>query len=680
MEAYKQFLSESQEQRIEEKKQKRKERRELTAPIRQRLHLIQQKKQAKLHEAMIVRPWEKAVMEMKDTFNWSMLKSPFTGQTDEFSELDLHDHFTPKTLLPLESWLFWNRNSWEDIPYLQNVYNPPEDSLAGLMRMTAGDFNSHEESDDEGFVAQALKKKEDDEIRDESGELKEHMILDAEATKLAIDHEERFREIKREDKGPENWIPYTDHGFTVESLQEEPEPRGDFDDTDTDIGEDDFVSDCETDDRKLSPADKLIAELETPDNERLSPEDHLMFHPILTSSQRDYLYNMLQVLINMPSKGQIKRWRNSVNPEYLELILKGARRAGLSAGDFAFVKEFLQNQREISNEQLEKFRHIVSPEFRNKLMATLHMEKDAKPGVIVSYDEEGRPVEHIDPEKVSKEREPHREMFKEEDSEPLDLIEEAEAEIEDVEFDLDESPVEDDDGEDEEGDAFDEREDTPLETADYFIDYAFRIKKILDYQMREQLMEFGLLSSTLEDPYMWYDPPKLGRDLDPCVEIIHTSHIQSLTRYDRLEHVQRKVIFKIKMAYLNFPPEVLERFTEIVGKRYDHETGVFRFVSQAHHNKHQNTIHGIRQIKKLFEASFEASPYYLPVNETEQKPEDTIIDCPVKPKVFEMYEPPYVRDKPWLPEQNKLKPREPYHVFRVFPFGWNNEQVTANKQ
>jgi len=55
---------------------------------------------------------------MDDTFSWSMLKNPFFGETDEMNKYDLHAHFTPKTLLPIESWLFWNRDSWEDVPYL----------------------------------------------------------------------------------------------------------------------------------------------------------------------------------------------------------------------------------------------------------------------------------------------------------------------------------------------------------------------------------------------------------------------------------------------------------------------------------------------------------------------------------------------------------------------------------
>ena len=55
---------------------------------------------------------------MEDTFSWSMLKNPFFGETDEMNKYDLHEHFTPKTLLPIESWLFWNRDSWEDVPYL----------------------------------------------------------------------------------------------------------------------------------------------------------------------------------------------------------------------------------------------------------------------------------------------------------------------------------------------------------------------------------------------------------------------------------------------------------------------------------------------------------------------------------------------------------------------------------
>jgi hypothetical protein len=132
------------------------------------------------------------------------------------------------------------------------------------------------------------------------------------------------------------------------------------------------------------------------------------------------------------------------------------------------------------------------------------------------------------------------------------------------------------------------------------------------------------------------------------------------------------------MAYLNFPPEVMERFAEIVGRRYDPTTGVFRYISKAQHNKHQNTIHGIRQIRKLFEASFEASSLYLPVEETTRLPEETVAECPVQLKVYEMYEDPYVRPKPWLPEAKRLKPREPYFVFRPFPFGWTPPKEPAS--
>lgn len=55
---------------------------------------------------------------MEDTFNWSMLKNPFVGRTDENTKYDVHYQFTPKTLLPVESWLFWNRTHWDQVPYL----------------------------------------------------------------------------------------------------------------------------------------------------------------------------------------------------------------------------------------------------------------------------------------------------------------------------------------------------------------------------------------------------------------------------------------------------------------------------------------------------------------------------------------------------------------------------------
>ena len=57
MEAYRKFLDESKAQRIEEKKQKRKERRAETAPVRARLHILQKKKHQLFREALIIRPW-----------------------------------------------------------------------------------------------------------------------------------------------------------------------------------------------------------------------------------------------------------------------------------------------------------------------------------------------------------------------------------------------------------------------------------------------------------------------------------------------------------------------------------------------------------------------------------------------------------------------------------------------
>ena len=57
MEAYKTFLFESEEARVTEKKEKRKERRDETAEIRHRHHLLQKKKHALLRDALIIRPW-----------------------------------------------------------------------------------------------------------------------------------------------------------------------------------------------------------------------------------------------------------------------------------------------------------------------------------------------------------------------------------------------------------------------------------------------------------------------------------------------------------------------------------------------------------------------------------------------------------------------------------------------
>jgi len=546
--------------------------------------------------------------------------------------------------------------------------------------MSQQDAGEPEESDEEPEVEKEKKVREELAERDELGELKEHMILDAEAARVALEHEPRLKVLHLKPTEDENWnYQGADHGFTIESLQPEPLPAPEVDDTDTDIGESDFVRDIKHDE-PLPPGAKLINELKEP--KAPHPEDDLVMHPILSPENRATVYDALQVLVNMPQEGEVKRWRKSISPDHIDLILQGARRAGISKQDFQTLKTFLQDQRDESNELLEKFRHIVTPEFRNKLKSIIELEESTeKRNVFKKYLADGTPV------LTETKTKSHVKELKS----PFDFDENSEfpdsdPDLEDLndEYDLAESPMEDEEdggfSEDDEEIQMDDAE--SQQTSNYFIDYAFRIKKLLDYQMREQLMEFGLIGG-IDERYRFYDPPELGKDLDPCVEIIHVSHIQSLTKYDRLEHVQRKVVFKIKMAYLNFPAEVLERFKEIVGKRYNPDTGVFKFVSQAHHNKHQNTIHGIRQIRKLFEASFDACPYYLPINETSTLPEETVADCPVTPKVYEMYETPYIRAKPWLPETMVLKPRNPYYVFRVFPFGWSNtstENVATQKQ
>jgi len=687
MNAYRKFLKESEEERIAEKKQKRKDRRDETADIRRRHHMLQKKKHALLREAMIIRPWEKQIENMEDTFNWSMLKNPFTGQTDENSKYDLHSHFTPSSLLPVESWLFYNRTNWSQIPFLSNIYNPPEDSLAGLMRMAEQDQHDVDSEEDESVQEAGTLEEDRDEIglRNADGELKEHMILEPETAKMALEHVDQFSVLRDVRTGPENWIPRVDHGYTLESECPMPLPEPEVEATDTDIGEEDFLSD-ESDQDFTTPGGRLAHELMQPRNEKLDTEDMLILNPLTEAGERQAIYDCIQILVNMPDRGQVQRWKRSVSPRNLELILKGAQRAGLSAPDFNFLKSFLQNRRHESNEQLERFRDIISPGFRERLLAALDIEEDVgQEGKVRTFNADGT-SQIVSDEALAAENDDDEAPIKQEKkqdifhSEIRDLLSEPESDAllddsEIEEFDLAESPV-DITKEDEEELEFDQAD--SVQSADYFIDYAFRIKKVLNFQMREQLMEYGLIGGQ-DDQYLLADPPALHVDLDPCVEIVHVSHIQSLTRYQRLEHVQRKVIFKVKMAYLNFPPEVLERFAEIVGPRYNPETGVFRYISKAQHNKHQNTIHGIRQIRKLFEAAFEASPYYLPVNQGEIPPEETVADCPTELRVYEMYEEPYVRPKPWLPESKRLKPRDPYFVFRHFPFGWGNKQVSSTE-
>lgn len=510
------------------------------------------------------------------------------------------------------------------------------------------------------------------------------MIYDPDTARLALQHEDQYRVNRQKQEDSENWIPKTNHGYSLDNPSDEKyiveEPLMDM--VDTDFGESDFyhedliVPSYGTQKKEnilppKTPHENFLTELiEKDDNIPFTKDGSFFMNPGLSPPERQAVFNTIQILINMPDRGTEKKWKDSVNPDHLSLILRGAERAGLSISDFNFIKEFLQYRRKVSNQQLDKFKDLLSNGFREKLLGGVDA-KEYTENSVISYNLDGTTTTKskeeykmeaagLSPSSSTKSNSKKDKDFginnnnenNENDKEVF---------IDSDYFSANESPIEEALEED-----HDSSEDEDLNSVNY-TEYAIKIKEALDYQMREQLMEYGILCA--DTSYMLADPPILGTDLDPCVEIIHVSHIQSLTRYERLEHVQRKVVFKINMTYLNFPPEVMDRFQSIVGGRYNPETGIFKYVSKAHHNKHQNTIHGMKQIQKLFEASFEALPSYLPIDEY-HNPEDTVGDCNTNLKVYEMYEEPYIRPKPWLEEPKKLKSRDPYFVFRPFPFGW----------
>lgn len=550
------------------------------------------------------------------------------------------------------------------------------------MRMTAADSHEPEGSDIEPELDDPFPSEEEAGNRDADGELKEHLQYDSKTAKLILEHSNQFI-VRSKDSEPvqDNWITKTDHGITRELLQQqiaeakalteaqnkEKNKAEEVYETDTDIGVEDFIEEFDRDEIKNSPGMKLMEELTQPKEEELEEDEILMLDPLLTDQQKHEIYSSIQLLANLPTEKQVRDWKKGVSPAQMGLILKGAIRAGISKPDLNFLKDFLNHRRKISNEQLHRFRDIICTDLRKNLMEELEM----KPADKSQIKREG--MDKLIDNTLEKDFEAFDTdcgmMTGADSGIDYDLRDDYELE----ESDLVDSDLEERNEDDEEGST-----ETSFRTANYLIDYAFKIKKVLDYQMREQLMEFGLLDSVNpdHDEYFNIDPPKLGVDIDPCVEIVHVSHIQSLTKYDSLQHTQRKVIIKVKIPYLNFPPEVLERFIQIVGSRYDPETGIFKYVSKAQHNKHQNTIHGLRQIKKLFDASFEALPSYLPLNEIEN-PEDSVRDCPVNLTIREMYEEPYISAKPWQKESKVLKPRDPYFVFRVFPFGWNTKNPSA---
>jgi hypothetical protein len=68
---------------------------------------------------------------MRDTLDWAALRNPFYGQLDSLDQ-DLSKFVKPETLLPLESWIFFNRTHWKDIPFL---------SVCTIVIMIISDFS-----------------------------------------------------------------------------------------------------------------------------------------------------------------------------------------------------------------------------------------------------------------------------------------------------------------------------------------------------------------------------------------------------------------------------------------------------------------------------------------------------------------------------------------------------------
>eukprot|EP00008_Paramoeba_atlantica_P003071 CAMPEP_0201489034 /NCGR_PEP_ID=MMETSP0151_2-20130828/20983_1 /ASSEMBLY_ACC=CAM_ASM_000257 /TAXON_ID=200890 /ORGANISM="Paramoeba atlantica, Strain 621/1 / CCAP 1560/9" /LENGTH=277 /DNA_ID=CAMNT_0047874499 /DNA_START=636 /DNA_END=1469 /DNA_ORIENTATION=+ len=80
----------------------------------------------------------------------------------------------------------------------------------------------------------------------------------------------------------------------------------------------------------------------------------------------------------------------------------------------------------------------------------------------------------------------------------------------------------------------------------------------------------------------------------------------------------RKVVMKLKLADLNLPPIVRERFLALVGPRYDPETDILKLVGNKYQNKRLNSVYLKQVMKELLNESFLASPHYVPPSESSE--------------------------------------------------------------
>lgn len=396
----------------------------------------------------------------------------------------------------------------------------------------------------------------------------------------------------------------------------------------------------------------------------------------LDNSQLQLLYAQAKLLQQqIPSDEQLEKFFKVTSPDYVSNILKGAKRVGIADKHLDFLKLYAFSKLP-AKEDIARIRAFLEnhDEVTNFIVSVMQYQQ-ARIGGSPDSDESTQNSRSVKANQKSKQYLDLVQMASSpEERELLTAIAEELPAPEPDLFDFDSTHDKLEVSESESDTEENEDLVTSTQTTKFYVEYALRLKQLLDEQMREQLVQFGLLGGEISDmELLSLDPPAVGKDVDPCVEIIHSSHIQSMTNYSSLEHAQRKVVFKIKIPYLEFPAEVEERLAQIVGPRYDRETGIFKFVADVHKNKHQNTIYGIRTIKKIFESAYEACPYYIPLSDLHRDPVETVADCPVPVKCLAMPTPPEIKEKPWIKEK-RLKPPLPHFLFRTFPFGWSSKQ------
>jgi len=406
--------------------------------------------------------------------------------------------------------------------------------------------------------------------------------------------------------------------------------------------------------------------------------ERLQIPVVSPSTEMQSIYSQAVYLKTIiPSEEQIQQLLEVSSPKYIDNVLKGAKRAGVDEKHIEFLKlsamsriphpekvreiqaylsnnkavnEFIQYAFDNANTDTSSNAFEYAPDSDGDIEKQEHAEYSAKVKQNVLENTNSRHTRALV-------RDTPAEFFVEE---PIPPLPSGRIEVSDNESEVDEN----------------ESMVISGETTKFYIEYAHRLKNFLEHQMKEQLRKYELLADDDDPDLMKYDPPQVGVDVVPCVEIIHTTHIQSLTNYSTLQHVQRRVVFKINVSLLDLPLEVKERLIEIVGTRYNPETGIFKFIADTQPNKHQNTIYGVKQIQKIFEAAYEASPYYIPLSDVKSDPVDSVGDCPVQVSRLSMPEKPEISSRPWQKEQ-RLKPFPTQVLFRTYPFGWQLPQLST---